>query len=322
MSLLDIGARCHACALVDFLPFSCPGCSKVFCREHVQTHDCPTPAAARPEWRKRLRGICAYGGCDEETIESIGGLEGSADDVAREVRCTCGNAYCVKHRSQEAHECGAPRALHARQVAAAVRREKAAEVLARHFPGHTKERLGIPKQVDRTRTGSPPRSEQSGAAPTVAAPPPPRESPVPPATLTADDKLYKLHQIKTRSLARPLDPKVPREESAAIEFVVDEGGTRLRTWLAGEGKYAPTSVGQAMVTGKPERVWVPHVMPGGKLFDTLVARTKMSRTGMPITVLIVSPRPGSRTATALDLTCPAGPQIVTGDILVVVRGWE
>jgi hypothetical protein len=209
-----------------------------------------------------------------------------------QVSCTQVRAD-YRHRSQEAHECTAPRALHARQDAAAVRREKAAEVMAKHFPSQAgKERLRMPKQVDRTRTGSPPRPSTSSsptassAAPTAA--PPPAEPA--PAALTANDKLYKLHQTKTRSLARPLDPKVPREESAAIEFVVDESGAKVRTWLAADGKYAPTAVGTALGGGKPERLWVPHVMPGGKLFDTLVARGKLPRSGP---VCLPSPLPCS-----------------------------
>jgi hypothetical protein len=87
MSLLDVGARCAACSLVDFLPFTCPGCSQVFCREHVQGHDCASQPQAEAEAgpsRKRLRGTCAYGECKEE------------EGIAREVRCTCGGAFCIK----------------------------------------------------------------------------------------------------------------------------------------------------------------------------------------------------------------------------------
>jgi hypothetical protein len=103
MSLLDVGARCAACSLVDFLPFTCPGCSQVFCREHVQGHDCASQPQAEAEAgpsRKRLRGTCAYGECKEETIESVGGLEAALEEegegIAREVRCTCGGAFCIK----------------------------------------------------------------------------------------------------------------------------------------------------------------------------------------------------------------------------------
>ncbi|BEJ14719.1 hypothetical protein CspHIS471_0404860 [Cutaneotrichosporon sp. HIS471] len=319
MSLLDVGTGCATCALADFLPFTCPGCERVFCREHVQGHDCSQPQIQAGPSRKRLRGTCAFGECKEETIESVGGLEGAAEDnVARQVRCVCGGAFCVKHRSQEAHECTAPRALSARQDAQIVRRDKAAEVMAKHFPTQAgKERIAVPKQVDRTRTGSPPRLNPSSS--TV-----PNPAPAPnPAILTANDKLYKLHQTKTRSLARPLDAKVPRDESAALEFVVDEGGSRVRAWLAGGGKYAPMATGVAIGTGKPERIWVPHAMPGGKLFDTLVARAKMSRAGLPLAALVISLRPDApRAATPLDLTLFAGEQVASGDAIVLVRGWE
>ncbi|GMK59375.1 hypothetical protein CspeluHIS016_0703900 [Cutaneotrichosporon spelunceum] len=227
----------------------------------------------------------------------------------------------ARHRSQEAHECAAPRALSARHDAQIGRREKAAEVMAKHFPAQVgKERMAVPKQVDRTRTGSPPRQSPPVANPELA----PAPNPVPStASLTANDKLYKLHQTKTRSLARPLDTKIPRDESAAVEFLVDEAGTRIKAWLADEGKYAPSAAAAAMGTGKPERIWVPHVMPGGKLFDTVVARAKVSRSGVALGLLIISLRPGApRAATPLDLTRPAGEQVASGDILVLVRGWE
>jgi hypothetical protein len=102
MSLLDVGTKCAACGVVDFLPFSCSGCSGVFCREHVQEHPCsgqPT-ATATDSARKRIRGTCAARGCTTETIESIGGYEGSYTDgggegIARSVRCVCGGAFCV-----------------------------------------------------------------------------------------------------------------------------------------------------------------------------------------------------------------------------------
>jgi hypothetical protein len=32
MSMLDIGARCASCALVDFLPTTCPHCGLIYCR--------------------------------------------------------------------------------------------------------------------------------------------------------------------------------------------------------------------------------------------------------------------------------------------------
>lgn len=152
----------------------------------------------------------------------------------------------------------------------------------------------VPKQVDRTRTGSPPRhstatSSSTPSAPLASANTAPASVPVPAPPRTADEKLYKLHQTKTRSLACPLDDKIPRDESAAVEFVTDEDGARVRTWLAGGGKYTPTAAGAAMGGGKPERLWVPHVMPGGKLFDTLVARAKLPRSGAVRLSYLLSP---------------------------------
>ncbi|KAF9622232.1 hypothetical protein IFM89_030274 [Coptis chinensis] len=49
LDLLDIGRHCHHsdCYQLDFLPFNCDGCRKVFCLEHrsYTSHECPKPYA-------------------------------------------------------------------------------------------------------------------------------------------------------------------------------------------------------------------------------------------------------------------------------------
>lgn len=62
-----------------------------------------------------------------------------------------------------------------------------------------------------------------------------------------------------------------------------------------------------------------QVMPGGKLFDTLVPQSKLARDG--ISILCISQKPGPRTAVVLDLATSAGEQMNMGDVLVLVRGW-
>lgn len=202
------------------------------------------------------------------------------DNIAREVRCVCGGAFCIvcvalpnnehwnitdsRHRSQEAHECTAPRELSARNDAVMERRDKAKELLAKHFPQQAaRERAVMPQQVDKTRSAPPPsqssQPQPMDAAATPITPVPPAPAPAP--ARSADEKLYKLHLTKIRSLARPLDAKVSRDASAAVEFVVDEGGDRVRVWTEAEGKYAPTAVAAALGTAKPERIWVPIVRP-------------------------------------------------------------
>lgn len=100
MSLLDVGSRCQECTLVDFLPFTCPSCSFVFCRAHVQSHACPAAQSAQPgePSRKRVKGTCAFASCQEETLESVGGFETSEEEsIARQVRCVCGGAFCISY---------------------------------------------------------------------------------------------------------------------------------------------------------------------------------------------------------------------------------
>lgn len=61
-------------------------------------------------------------------------------------------------------------------------------------------------------------------------------------------------------------------------------------------------------------------MSGGKLFDRLTARAKLS--GGDVTVLVIAQRPGTRSAVVLDLARAAGDQMSAGDVLVLVRGWK
>lgn len=145
----------------------------------------------------------------------------------------------------------------------------------------------MPEQIDRTRVAPAPDperlppsviAERAAAAAAVsssaaAASPPPRppvtaqattaatipSSSSVPAPTPADEKHHKLHCVKLRSLAKPLDPKVPRDTSRAVEWTVDETGDKVRAWLGGVGKYAPTTTAAALGTRKAERIWVPDV---------------------------------------------------------------
>lgn len=99
MSLLDVGAQCYACTLIDFLPFPCPTCSHTFCANHIHGHGCASPDRPAGPSVKRRRGVCARQACENETIESIGGLEKGLDGegIARQVRCPgCAEAFCIR----------------------------------------------------------------------------------------------------------------------------------------------------------------------------------------------------------------------------------
>lgn len=67
--------------------------------------------------------------------------------------------------------------------------------------------------------------------------------------------MFKLHCMKTRSLAKPLDPKVKREDCVAVEWVVATA-ERVR---ARPPKYDPSKRAAELGTPKPERLWLPNV---------------------------------------------------------------
>lgn len=164
------------------------------------------------------------------------------------------------HRSQNAHNCEAPREDTARQDATQARIERAKEVMSKHFPNAAnRERLKMPPQVDKKR--EPPKPEQRPVPPSVqqadstAAPAPTAAAPMPAATPSAEDKVFKLHCMKTRSLAKPLDPKVKREDCVAVEWVV-AAAERVR---ARPPKYDPSKRAAELGTPKPERLWLPNV---------------------------------------------------------------
>ncbi|TXT13126.1 hypothetical protein VHUM_01527 [Vanrija humicola] len=330
MSLLDIGAQCYACTLIDFLPFPCPTCSHTFCANHIHGHGCASPDRAPGPSVKRRRGVCARPACENETIESVGGLEVGleGEGIAREVRCPgCAEAFCISHRAQDAHDCTAPRFYDARHDATIARREKAKQLLARNFPQQAaKERVTMPKQVDRTRSS---KAEEPKSGPTTAANTDTTAQVVPPAaTPGPEDKLFKAHLMTIRSLAKPLEPRfasASRDESVSVEWVVDESGSRVRQWVAGpEGKYNPKAAGLALAgpPAKPSRVWVPLSTPVGKLFDSLATQGKVARPKDSADAKQVCTQPGApRTPVVLDLSQAVQSQISSGDVLVLVRGW-
>lgn len=133
--------------------------------------------------------------------------------------------------------------------------------MSKHFPkAANRERLKMPPQVDKRR--EPPRQEEKKSlqpsaqqnepspAPAAALP-----TPAPVAAPSAEDKVFKLHCMKTRSLAKSLDPKVKREECVAVEWVVATAD-KLRTQPP---KYDPSKRAAELGTPKPERLWIPNV---------------------------------------------------------------
>jgi hypothetical protein len=104
MSVLDVGARCSSCDLVDFLPISCNHCSLIYCKNHIATHGCVEisiresyPEAGPSSFARKTR--CDVKGCTNPTIESIGGFQADSTEeetLVKRVRClTCGGAFCT-----------------------------------------------------------------------------------------------------------------------------------------------------------------------------------------------------------------------------------
>lgn len=67
----ELGGHCQHpdCRLLDFLPFDCDGCHKVFCLEHrtYKSHDCP-----KPDQSNRKVTICEICSSSIETTGQFG----------------------------------------------------------------------------------------------------------------------------------------------------------------------------------------------------------------------------------------------------------
>lgn len=311
MSLLDVGKSCAECSTVDFLPFTCPLCSKILCRAHVQAHGCVddtedgiNSAPAGPSSFRR-KTSCEVAKCDRPSIEAIGGKEGDelGEGIAREVRCRgCGGAYCTSyvsclltsihrrpggglmaysHRAQTAHSCTAPLEHNARNDAQEARRARAREIMAQKFPQY-KDRV-IPKpppqrDVVKVKTRPP-----SPLPPTPPLPEQPAPPPEPVVRKTKAEKLREVEIRKIRSLAIPLDPKMRADgERRFFQWSVGSPGA-VDIWEK-EGKLGGEK--------KPDRVWVPQVRrvpisaltmtdqqetPIGKLLDIMIIQSKTPR---------------------------------------------
>uniref|UniRef100_A0A8C5QU31 Zinc finger AN1-type containing 1 n=1 Tax=Leptobrachium leishanense TaxID=445787 RepID=A0A8C5QU31_9ANUR len=98
MAELDVGQQCGAehCGQLDFLPFVCDSCSKVFCIQHRSrdSHGCPEVAAVTERVKSEGSTLypCSYKGCSGKELV--------------EVLCPhCESHFCLKHRHQADHEC-------------------------------------------------------------------------------------------------------------------------------------------------------------------------------------------------------------------------
>ncbi|KAM3927798.1 AN1-type zinc finger protein 1 [Leptodactylus fuscus] len=98
MAELEIGQHCDVehCGQLDFLPFVCDGCSRVFCLTHRSrdSHGCPevTTGSGGGQSEGSTQYPCSYTGCSGKELV--------------EVLCPfCNKHFCLRHRHQPDHEC-------------------------------------------------------------------------------------------------------------------------------------------------------------------------------------------------------------------------
>ncbi|RUS76349.1 hypothetical protein EGW08_015879 [Elysia chlorotica] len=96
MELPHIGRNCEAvnCNQLDFLPFVCNGCGKVFCLQHksCDQHGCTAPGPSHQGYDGERSYSCSIPCCGKKELTPI--------------QCQhCGQMFCLSHRTQEDHSC-------------------------------------------------------------------------------------------------------------------------------------------------------------------------------------------------------------------------
>ncbi|KAM4689546.1 AN1-type zinc finger protein 1 [Discoglossus pictus] len=98
MAELDIGRHCgfEHCGQLDFLPFLCDGCSRVFCLKHRSrdSHGCPEVTTNNDCVKSEGDTLfpCKFKGC-------------SGKELVQVLCPYCEKHFCLGHRHQSDHEC-------------------------------------------------------------------------------------------------------------------------------------------------------------------------------------------------------------------------
>ncbi|WWC86739.1 uncharacterized protein L201_001617 [Kwoniella dendrophila CBS 6074] len=360
MSIISQGSKCTLCSLVDFLPFTCQECSLVYCKEHISSplHQCliksleGSTSYSKPGKLNRGKKLCGFSGCERESIESIAGIGLSGkEEIAKEIRCTgCQRAYCVEHRLQISHNCTAPLDHNVRHDAFLERRLKAKALISKQFPEY-KDRI-IPKpppgkdvdirqkleSKDPSNTASTSLHTQKQSQTTISSSeasspniPQPKVvevqvEPIKPKAKSKAEKLWDIHLKKIRMTSEPLN-KGSSTLSESIERVffewqIDLTQNKVKNWKV---------IGKSDIkTEKPNRAWVSHDMPIGKILDLIIERGQVKRSSnnndptQTLRLLSLYPIPdGERQITQLELSKSAKDQIPQGSLIVLIRGkWD
>ncbi|XP_070575815.1 AN1-type zinc finger protein 1-like [Ptychodera flava] len=98
MAELDVGKHCsvNTCKQLDFLPFTCNGCSRIFCLEHhsLGSHSCTQENMVN--CKPSVEGPKSYS-CS---------LESCSSKELMPVICEhCQQQFCLNHRHQQDHSC-------------------------------------------------------------------------------------------------------------------------------------------------------------------------------------------------------------------------
>ncbi|CAO3597892.1 unnamed protein product [Absidia cylindrospora] len=130
MELPDLGKQCSKfeCGQLDFLPYTCYHCKKIFCQEHFKLDDhlCPSrqdpsldirvptcpicekpiPGSRNEDPNIRVNRHIQNNCIDEEKPSNTCRLKGCKAKLLVPMNCgACGLAYCVKHRLEQDHQC-------------------------------------------------------------------------------------------------------------------------------------------------------------------------------------------------------------------------
>ncbi|CAH1779522.1 unnamed protein product [Owenia fusiformis] len=98
MAELDIGKHCDftSCQQLDFLPFECNSCHRVFCKFHrsTESHKCSLECAPKPkvEYTGDKGHPCFMPDCTNRELIPV-------------ICEQCKNNYCLSHRHQQDHNC-------------------------------------------------------------------------------------------------------------------------------------------------------------------------------------------------------------------------
>ncbi|KAI7849346.1 hypothetical protein BDC45DRAFT_520999 [Circinella umbellata] len=130
MEFPELGKQCtfEDCSQLDFLPYTCYHCKKIFCQDHfkLDDHRCPSlsdpqldvrvptcpicenpvpgPRTEDPNIRvnRHIQNNCA----DTKKPSNLCRQKGCKAKLLVPMQCSdCGKAYCVKHRLPLDHEC-------------------------------------------------------------------------------------------------------------------------------------------------------------------------------------------------------------------------